>query len=134
LSYFPFPSTDAAVSVPNYSFSWSRRWTCIARVSPYSPGRWRRPSRHRGSSARSSVWRLLVEIGPEGWTLTQQPPFLSHSLLTTAKSTTATSAKKEDAETKQHKENTREHLADRRPKELRLPLVLSSHYSVSVSL
>jgi hypothetical protein len=77
---------------------------------------------------------LLVEIGPEGWTPTQQPPFLSHSLLTTAMGTTATSAKKEDAETKQHKENTREHLADRRPKELRLPSVLSSHYSVSVSL
>jgi hypothetical protein len=69
---------------------------------------------------------VLVEIGLEGWTPTQQPPFLSHSLLDTAKGTTATSAKKEDAETKQHKENTREHLADRRPKELRMHSVLSS--------
>jgi hypothetical protein len=47
---------------------------------------------------------VLVEIGPEGWTPTQQPPFLSHPPLATAKDTTATSAKKEDAETKQHKE------------------------------
>jgi hypothetical protein len=65
---------------------------------------------------------------------TTAPFSLSHPLLTTAKGSTATGAKKEDAETKQHKENTREYLADRRTKELRLPSVLSSHYSVSVSL
>jgi hypothetical protein len=44
--------------------------------------------------------QVLVEIGPEGWTPTQQPPFLFHSLLSSAKGTTATSTKKEDAETK----------------------------------
>jgi hypothetical protein len=57
---------------------------------------------------------VLVGIGPEGWTPTQQPPFFSRSLLTTTKGTTATSAKKEDAETKLHKENAKETLS--RPK------------------
>jgi hypothetical protein len=43
---------------------------------------------------------LLVEIGPEGCTPTQQSPFFSHSPLTAAKGITAPSAKKEDAKTK----------------------------------
>jgi hypothetical protein len=43
--------------------------------------------------------KLLVEIGPEGWTPTQQPPELSFTQLGTAKGATSTCAKKEDAET-----------------------------------
>jgi hypothetical protein len=45
---------------------------------------------------------VLVEIGPEGWTPTQQPPEFALPRLTTAKgasTTTTTRTKKEDAET-----------------------------------
>jgi hypothetical protein len=56
--------------------------------------------------------------GSKGGLRHNSPLSLSHPLLTAAKGTTATSAKKEDVETKQHKENTSEYLADRRTKEL----------------
>jgi hypothetical protein len=42
---------------------------------------------------------FLVEIGPEGWTPTQQPSELSLLQLATAKGATSTCAKKEEAET-----------------------------------
>jgi hypothetical protein len=52
-----------------------------------------------GTEATGGAEGVLVEIGPEGWTPTQQPPELSLPQLATAKGATSTWAKKEDTQT-----------------------------------
>jgi hypothetical protein len=57
------------------------------------------PSPHAFNKDAQVPNLVLVEIGPEGWTPTQQPPELSLPQLATAKGTTTTRTKKEDTET-----------------------------------
>jgi hypothetical protein len=76
-----------------------------------------------------------VEIGPEGWTPTQQPPEFFPRFAYYDEATSTTGARKGNAETLSNTgKETRKYSVDRRPKDKRTPSVLSSHYSVSVSL
>jgi hypothetical protein len=68
----------------------------LMKVVFFSLGR-RRVS--RGGDFLSVVRFVLVEIGPEGWTPTQQRPDLSLPQLTTAKGATTTYTKKGNVET-----------------------------------
>jgi hypothetical protein len=85
------------------------------------------------SSCLLSTCKLLAEIGPEGWTPTQQPPELSHSLSLLSRRVLLLLAQRRKMQ-KLNNTEIRKYSADRRPKELLSPSVLSSHYSVSVSL
>jgi hypothetical protein len=99
----------------------------VVQLPPGSSGRHRRD----GGNARlapvavalGGVAGVLVEIGPERG-LRHNRPLFSLSPLATAKDTTATSAKKEDAETKQHKEKRNGTLS--RPKTEGTPIVFGA--------
>jgi hypothetical protein len=78
---------------------------------------------------------MLVEIGPEGWTPTQQPPEFSPSLHSAlARFLLLLERGEKTIKLNRTERETRKYSADRRSQDQQMPSVLSSHYSVSVSL